>query len=539
MQIKNNWLLILILIGAAVLRLWNLGSVPPHLTPDEAALGYNAYSISKTGKDEFGQTLPIIFKSFGDYKPGLYIYTSVPFVALLGLNEFSVRLPSALAGILSVYLIYLITLKLFNSKKLSLASAFVAAIMPWLIYFSRGAWEVNLSLSLTLLGIYLFLKSFEKPKLLLFAASSFALTLLAYQGAKLATGIVVILLLSVYWKEVWRLKKVYLYSSIVVGLVISLPIILSLFQGKTGRLSVFSVFSYRRPVDYLQNFLDQGKERVGTLGYYLFHSERLNFSRGIMSRYFNHFSGDFLFFEGDWSNPRHSSPNSGMLLLSDIVILIFGFVLIFKDKIDKGKLFILLWLILSPLPAVLSRDQVHAIRAFNMAIPLVVILGMGYSKISKWYFGVTLLALIYFIDSYFIHLPKHSSNLWEYGYKQIVETVTPIQTNYETVKVQRSFSQPYIYFLFYQKYDPAKYQASSNWIHSESVVDVGYVTKLDNIEFAPIDWSLNRGDKGTLFVADPIRIPPEDSRDGDQFKVISEIKYLNGRDTAFRIIEVK
>ena len=49
---KSKVILIGILLLAAGLRLWNLGNIPPHLTPDEASLGYNAYSILKTGKDE-------------------------------------------------------------------------------------------------------------------------------------------------------------------------------------------------------------------------------------------------------------------------------------------------------------------------------------------------------------------------------------------------------------------------------------------------------------------------------------------------------
>lgn len=561
-KLQKGWLLLIILSVAAVLRLWNLGNIPPHLTPDEAALGYNAYSILKTGRDEYGKVLPIIFKSFGDYKPGLYVYATVPSVAIFGLNEWSVRLPSAIAGILSVYLIYLITWELFgyglrvtglNTKHttrnwltLPIISAFVASASPWLIYFSRGAWEVNLSLALTLAGIYFFLKSLHTSHFILHASFAFALTLLTYQGAKLATGIVVALLLVIYWQDFWQIKGKYLIGAFMVGFIISVPIVLSVFRGQTGRLEVFSVFSYPRPQEYLQKFLDQGEEKVGSLSYYLFHSEALNFLRGIMGRYFNHFSGRFLFFEGDFSNPRHSAPNSGMLLLSDLITLLLGFVLILKSYNLKPKsyLFILLWLILAPLPSVLSRDQVHAVRAFNLAIPLIIISAFGFSYLfSKAYYLLLatcyLFAFIYFVDSYFVHLPKHNSKLWEYGYKQVVEAVTPIQKNYSKIKVQQSFAQPYIYFLFYQKYDPAKYQKTAQLAVADSVKDVGYVLKLDNIEFVPIDWSINRGERGTLFIADPVRIPPEDSRDENLFKVISEIKYLNGGDIAFRIIEVK
>lgn len=545
-----------VLILASLLRIWNLNNIPPHLTPDEAALGYNAYSIIKTGKDEHGKWFPVIFKSFGDYKPGLYIYTVIPFVAALGLNEWSVRLPSAVFGIVIVYLLYLIIKKMFesgqsSSHQLAIFAALCAATNPWLITFSRGAWEVNLSLALTLLGIYYFLRSLDTTYYILHTAVIFALTLLAYQGAKLSTAIVVVLLVIIYWKKFWNISKKYLFTSLVLGSLISAPILTSMLSEQSGRLTVFSLFSYPRPEAYVQQMLDQGGEKIGDLNYLLFHNQTYDFLRGVLGRWFNHFSGRFLFFEGDFSNPRHSSPYQGMMLISDIALLSFGFVIVFKKLATNHKplLFTVLWLLLSSLPAVLSRDQVHAVRALNMAIPLVIISAIGLNQIVKWsngytlkllpIFGIWILSLIYFIDSYFIHLPKQNSKLWEYGYKQIVETVTPIQNDYKKVVVQQSFAQPYIYFLFFTKYDPSLWQEQRNYIESEYKYDVGYVTKIDNVYFEAIDWSRNRGDYGNLFVADTLRIPPLDSSDEKEFRLINEIKYLDNLNTAFRIIEVK
>jgi len=552
-------LIIIILLLAGVLRLWNLNNVPPHLTPDEAALGYNAYSILKTGRDEYGKFMPLIFKSFGDYKPGLFVYATVPFVGIMGLNEWSVRLPSALFGITIVYLLYLISKKMFiennslpENKLLPLIVALVASTNPWLIYFSRGAWEVNLSLMLTLFGLLFFLKSFSNYKFLILSSLFFAMTLLAYQGAKLSTGIVLVLLVVVYWKKFWSIPKKYLISSVFLGFLISLPILFSLFSGQTGRLEVFSVFSYPRPKDYIEVMLNQGGEKIGDIKYYLYHGETYNFLRGVLGRWFNHFSGRFLFFEGDWSNPRHSAPYQGVLLLIDMVGLVVGLFVIFKDKINKENAILLFWLVLSPLPAILSRDQVHAVRSFNMAIPLIIIIAFGFNyivfwiktlKFSKVFYAVLVvcytLSAVYFIDSYFVHLPRHDSKLWEYGYEQIVETVTPIEGNYKKVVVQQSFAQPYIYFLFFNQYDPAKYQKENSFVNSEYKFDVGYVTRVGNIYFEAIDWSRNRGDHGTLFVADTLRIPPLDSADEKEFKLIKEIKYLDNKVTAFRILEVK
>jgi len=540
--------LLIILVIAAFLRLWKLDSIPPHLTPDEAALGYNAYSILKTGRDEYGSLFPLIFKSFGDYKPGLYIYTTVPFVALFGLTELSVRLTSALSGIASVALIYFIVRKLSFDDRISYLSVLFLAISPWHIHFSRGAWEITLCLFLTLLGVYLFLKSIKKQKYLLASSFSFGLTLLTYQGAKLSTLIVVFLLIAFFFKKLIKIDKKILLGSVLVGVFVSMPVILSLFQGRASRLQVFSVFSYPRSESYLENFLNEAGVKKNSLVYYLFYNEPLNFARGIAGRWFNHFSTRFLFFEGDWQNPRHSPPNHGMLLLGDVVFFVIGLFLIFRFIPQKRYLFVLFWLILAPMPAVLSRDQVQAVRAFNMTVPLVIILALGANTLfKKWKiiltFAIISLSFLYYLDAYFVHLPKHASRYWEYGYKEIVQTVVPLQDKYKMIKVQQSYAQPYIYFLFYgvsldsQKYNPQNYQKYAHLKESE-FGDVGQVEQLENIYFSAIDWSVARGEKGVLFVADPIRIPDEDSQDPNLFQLIKKINYLDGS-PAFKIIEVK
>ena len=69
-----------------------------------------------TGKDEYGNFLPLNLKSFGDYKPALYAYLEIPFIAILGLNELSVRLPSVLAGVGIVFLTFLLLIALMLSS---------------------------------------------------------------------------------------------------------------------------------------------------------------------------------------------------------------------------------------------------------------------------------------------------------------------------------------------------------------------------------------------------------------------------------------
>ena len=545
MKIKK-YLLIIILIVAAVLRLWRLGSIPPSLTPDEASLGYNAFSILKTGKDEYGTPLPIIFKSFGDYTPGLYVYLTVPFVAVLGLNELAVRLPNALGGVFVVYLLYLLTKK--SSKQFGLVVAFLAATNPWLIYFSRGAWLPNVSLALTLIGIYFFLKSIDRTKYIVHSAIFFALTLLSYQGAKLSTGIVLLILALVFWKEVVKIEKKYYLRGFILGLIITLPIIASLFEGKTGRLNVVSIFSYSRSVESVQKLLNEGNEKIGGLTHVLYHSEGLNYLRAILGRWFNNYSGRFLFFEGDWEHPRFGALYMGVMLFSDIILIIAGLSVVIKNLKNKYVQLLLLLLILSPLPSAFSRDIVHAARSLNMIIPLIIISSLGAVEIFKAhhiffipFLALTFLSFVYFLDAYFMHLPIHNAKYWDYGYREVVETILPIQSNYQKIVFQQSYEQPFIYFLFYgaqkgyQAYMPEQVQKRLV-LKDSSAGDVGLVEQLDNINFRFVGWPITEEEK-TLIIVDGVTAPKEII--GSDYKFISQIMYPDKVSTAFNIIEVK
>ena len=138
----------LILIVAATSRFYKLGAVPTSLNADEAAIGYNAYSILKTGKDEYGRKFPLLFQSFDDFKMPVYIYLTVPSIAIFGLNDFSVRLPSALLGTLTVFVTYLLIEGLFASIPIGVIASFLLAISPWHLQFSRSAYEANIAVFL-------------------------------------------------------------------------------------------------------------------------------------------------------------------------------------------------------------------------------------------------------------------------------------------------------------------------------------------------------------------------------------------------------
>src|SRR5574344_1679999 len=162
MPIKINKIpIIIVLIIAFLIRGINLWSTPA-LNPDEAALGYNAYSLIQTGKDEHGASWPLHFKSFGDFKPGGYVYLALPFIKIIGLTPLAVRLPNLILSVLTILFLYKLILLLSKSNALALLSAVVLTLSPWHIHFSRGAWESSAALSFIVIGTYFFFKSIQE-----------------------------------------------------------------------------------------------------------------------------------------------------------------------------------------------------------------------------------------------------------------------------------------------------------------------------------------------------------------------------------------
>ncbi|MBU1126879.1 hypothetical protein KKF11_00865, partial [Patescibacteria group bacterium] len=167
---------------------------------DEAALGYNAYSILETGKDEFGNKFPLSLASFNDYKPALYAYLSIPFIKFLGLNQISTRIVSSLAGTIIIIFTTLIGYYFF-SKKLALALfvLLLAAVQPWGLHYSRTAFESNLMTAFFTAGVFfIFKKKGRKNELI--AVILFALSMFSYHSTRVAAPLFLLLYLFILEK---------------------------------------------------------------------------------------------------------------------------------------------------------------------------------------------------------------------------------------------------------------------------------------------------------------------------------------------------
>lgn len=466
----KKYILALIIITASVLRFYNLNSVPPSLYWDEASLGYNAYSILKTQKDEHGNFLPTTnFAAYGDYKPPLYIYFTVPSVAIFGLNEFAVRFPSAFFGVLTVLLAYFISRKLFENEYVALLTSFFLAISPWHLQMSRGAFEANLGLFFSSLGIYLFLKfAKNNPRYLFLSGLSFVAAMYTFTGQKLFVPFIVLILALQFKKQVIENIKIVIVSA-VISLILFYPILNFSTQTLEGRLrfNEVSIFKDLEPSNHSIEY--RAKDNNSFISD-IIHNRRVFYIRAYLIHYFDAFNPSFLFIRGD-VNPRLSIQEVGELYYVDLILVLSGIYFLFAKK-QKYRFLIIAWLLVSPLGPAVARETPHALRMIHILPTYQLLAAYGaYSlykviKHKKIFFGaislVLLLQFLFYLHMYYFHWPINYSGQWQYGYKQAVKTVEPLLNNTDYVIVDKSQGRPYIYFLFYLKYDPALYHQNSH-----------------------------------------------------------------------------
>jgi 4-amino-4-deoxy-L-arabinose transferase-like glycosyltransferase len=505
MKINNKRFLILtaIFLLGFFIRIFKTSSYPPLLW-DEAALGYNAYSILQTGRDEYGQFLPLIFKSFGDYKPGLYVYLCLPFVKIFGLNELSVRLPSIILGSLLPIFLYLLIKKISpKSHKIAIIAALITAFNPYNIHFSRGAWETNILTCELVLASYFFYSYLQsqKSKHLFFSALIFGLSLFTYQAGKMISFFIVLTLFFLNFKKL-NFKKLFFSFILPLGL-LSLPIIYGLlFGSNANRLKVVSLFSYPRSTIETQTIISETNQ----VDYTLFYSQPTFFLRNFLFRYFNHFSSRFLAFEGDWQNPRHSTPYIGVLLYPSFIFLFIGIFFAFTRRQKKPiNRFFLFWLLLSPIPSALTRDSIQSVRAMSLSVPLIYFISLGifafFQKFNSKIIKILIIFLyfisfLYYGDLYLNHMTKKNPIDFLYGHQQAIDYLIKNKDRFQQIYMTDYYGQPYIYYLFYSQYSPLAYQQQANL--EESSLDTGKVKTIDNIRFETAQYNFIKDHPGTM-----------------------------------------
>lgn len=462
----KRFVLPLILLLALVLRVAWLDKYPIGFTPDEASFGYDAYSILKSGRDQWGHSLPLILESFGDFKSPLYTYLTIPSVAIFGLTKFAVRLPNAILGTLAVLVVYLLAKKLFSAKqqapldgeKIAFFSSFLLAISPWHIMLSRGAFEANLTTFFLPLGVYLFLK--EKFWL---AGLVLGLNLFSYHSAKFVTPLVFIALI-VYTKK--NVKKYWpALASFGVFLLLTFY---TLTLGGGARVTERSITA---------GALEEAfEERVRSTA--LFHNKYQVTLKRFFGNYVTYVSPQFFFSEGPKEGTYGMIPGHGVLYWFVIPFFLGVRKLFYQGKYRKELLFLAFWVFISPIPAALASGVGYSANRVAVMMPaLEILLGVGALAVYEFIknrkvilYGFTVLVLVsisLFLEDYFVQSPYKIARPMLYGNLEAANWISNNLPKDSQIIIDKSLSEPHIYFAFSEKVDPATYQkATKDWNYS-------------------------------------------------------------------------
>lgn len=524
----SKFFLAIIVLLSSFFYLYKINTVPVSLFSDEADANYQAFVFNNRGTDYFGNKNPIHFHSYSDWRTSLYIYSIAIVQKIIGHVDLAARLPSAIFGIFSVFVFFLILNNLFKNEVWPIIGSFLFSITPWLFLYSRAGFEVTGMLLFLLLGFYFWIKfiNFKKDKFIFLSAISFLLAIYFYSTAKLFLLFVAIAILIVWFKKLWQLS---LKSKIILAfiiLIMSLPFITDLIKGRAGyRFSYINIFSeptVSKTIDYLrqEDSVMANGPQIGLKPLFIskiFYNKPARWLEVFTKNYFLSFSTDFLFLTGD-GNLRQGIQTVGNLLFPDFFLIIIGISCVFVESPNKKfYLFFLINLIFAPISFALTRDSIfpHSTRLILMLPFLSLFSIIGFQKIykftkSKFLIGFILILYILcfsrFIHQYYFHYPNISAREWHYGMKEAV--LKAKDKNYSQTYFINSYEPFTSFFLNYYEYlssdkniSPAKSLVSeNNQFFSGRQIENKY--HLGNIE-----WSVmfNNLPINTLFV-----VPQED-----------------------------
>lgn len=506
----NNFFLFVIIVLALFLRVYKLSEIPASLSPDEVALGYTAYSFLKTGADTNGNFFPITYSVFGGAWTLLgYPLVTILSVAVFGLTEFSTRLPSAIAGVVGTILIYNIS-KLFFNRNVGLISAAFFALSPWNIYFSRMAYEANLALVFFLVGIlflskYLFQK--EKSWHILFSALFFAATLLTYYSYFIFLPLFIFTLFVVYFKKFP--KNVIGIFSIIIFLLAFISIFSATHKSSIEEASSLGIFNDK-------NIIYNRAEIFRTDGA----NDSMLFKRAIFNKYMavayqffqnyvNTFSPTFLFDKGG-NKLVNDMGYFGKLYLIDALFIFVGAITLSFKRIKTYPI-LLAWLIIGPISSSVTRDAPSSTRLYLLMPLFTLVSGFGAYHIFRYFFrtklkiiftiilsAAFLINVAYFIDLYYWHFNYQRVRFLNYGYKEAVLLTNRHQADKIYMRGPENF--PFIYFLFYNKYDPNKFRSEVKY-YTPTSEGFRFVKSFGRYNFVDrIDYS--NTNKNTIYIDD-------------------------------------
>ena len=523
----STLLIVFIFCLGFFLRFYQLSNIPNGLYPDETAIGYNAYSILMTGKDEYGVHLPIYFRSFDDYKLPVYIYTTALTIKAFGANAFAVRFMSALFGSLTIIALYFLIYELSKKKMLAALTSFFLAVNPWHTFFSRVGYEVNLATAFLVIGALCFIVAVNRKNnflLFLFSIIAFLLSLYTYNVTRFISPLIFIMLIILYYKKITITSKkllITLFSLFFIGV---LPFIITFFQ-------LQSQAGFASQQDALIIGKAAKTEILQTRSYFVFLPQivqKIFFNYWILvvwkflSNIVSFFSTSFFFIIGA-NHPHENIGGFGMFYYFDFPLILFGAYQGLKKKISYLYPFYLWFLFMLFVGSIIVAvpNDAFGTRIYPVVIPLIVFSAYGmYSifeiimhfknKFVKTGIILSLVVLvgyscIFYFTSYFFRFPIEYAKEWRSEDQKTVQYISSIAKNYNKIVFDDSTGFIYTTLLFYGQYPPQIHQQQAAYKQSGLVMAL---SKDGKYEFRKIDWEHELTNKGTLFITGNDNVPP-------------------------------
>lgn len=454
----SGWLLLVaVLLLALALRVIDLERTPPPFNVDEAVNAYDAYSLLRTGRDQWGNRWPVTMRAFNDFRRPATIYSAMPFIAIFGLTIFGIRAMAAFWGWLCVVLVYRLGRDIFGPRA-GVFAALLLAISPWHIAFSRLGVEVSGPLLCTIVaGLDFGWRWYRtrKPGWLAVSGVAFGLAFYTYTIAQAFVPLLLLAIVVIFRRELWAQRRV-VWLTVALLAIIVLPLAVAILGNESSwnRMNAISVFR------------DGIAEGVKT----------------AFSQWLGHFSLDYLFLRGD-AQPIHHAPGFGQLFWIEALLVPVGLAGLLRHRDRRAALLLLAWIALGPVPAALTRQDMGSANSMRGIAGLpgwALLSGLGLATI--WRFphplksaksadkilkvlpaGILLGALAWnagtVLHNYFTVYPVEHARAFEYGIREALDYALAHEDAYDTIVLTDWISQPHIFAVFFQQYDPREFQA--------------------------------------------------------------------------------
>jgi len=524
----NKILFIIILLVSVYFRFINLGTLPFSLNWDEISHGYNAYSILKTGHDQWGQYYPIFnFRAYGDYPTTLNLYLTIPFIYFLGLNTLTIRLPAAILSLLFTILVYFVARLVFNNRKLALITFIIASFSPWTFFPGRGVFQSNLAQFLLLLGIYLFLIKSKQKIVWILSALSLGLSMYSYHNTRLIAPLIVALLFYIY-----RPVKIKAILFLTIFLVLALPNFINLFSSDSLARNRWVGIINQNSINLIneQRRLYTGPSILNRV----INNKATYFAKEFTSNIFLFLSPIPIFINGS-QNYQFNLPNSPLIFIYFLPFFYLGLIYCFKN-ISKNTLFVLISFFICLIPAAITVGDYPTIR-LTIATPFIYLLiTFGLFAISQKTKGLLLptilIITLIFFSNYWQKYLKYNQDFapsWQYGYETVIDKIKILYPKYNQIYFTKKYGEPHEFVLFYWPWDPQKYLNDPN-LKTDFHSDWYWVNGFDKFKFIN-DWEIKTTNipKKSLLVTSPNNYPSKNSK-------LLETIYFPNHVSAFDIV---